>query len=152
MMHGFRQMSPADVYLRGDSLTRLEVRQAVAATEVVPRPKAISAAVSNDVTSRSLVVRCPDTESGYGRLLWREAFAALKKDDERGRTDLYASRFYEDRLAYAVPGDLQTLRFHFPLDGSTAYTELTAKPGLRAIVTIDISTRRFLTCRFIIRP
>jgi hypothetical protein len=35
---------------------------------------------------------------------------------------------------------------------ATAYTSLTAKPGLYAIVTLDISTRRFLTCRFIIRP
>ena len=50
------------------------------ATETLPRPKAISAAVSNDVTSRSLIVRCPETESGYGRFLWREAFALLKRD------------------------------------------------------------------------
>ena len=47
------------------------------------------------------------------------------------RTDVGA------RLAYAIPGDNQTLKFHFPLDGSTAYTTLTAKPGLYAIVTLD---------------
>ena len=125
----------------------------LSATETLPRPKAISAAVSNDVTSRSLIVRCPDTESGYGRFLWREAFALLKRDSERGgRPGLYASRSYTEQLAYAVPGDLQTLRFHFPLDGRTAYTELTAEPGLYAIVTIDRSTSRFMNCRFIIRP
>ena len=126
----------------------------LSATEVLPRPRAISAEVTNDVTSRSLVVLCPDTEAGYGRLLWREAYAALKKDDEVGRwSGLYADAYdVGARLAYGVPGDNQTLKFHFPLDGSTAYTTLTAKPGLYAIVTLDASTRRFLTCRFIIRP
>ena len=115
----------------------------LSATEVLPRPRAISAEVTNDVTSRSLVVRCPDTEAGYGRLLWREAYAALKKDDEVGRwSGLYADAYdVGARLAYGVPGDNQTLKFHFPLDGSTAYTTLTAKPGLYAIVTLDASIR-----------
>ena len=126
----------------------------LSATETVPRPKAISAAVSNDVTTRTLVVRCPDTESGYGRFLWREAFALLKRDSELGRgAGLYAYAWGEgDRRFYAVPGDLQTLRFHFPLDGRTAYTELTAEPGLYAIVTIDRSSGRFINCRFLSRP
>ena len=67
--------------------------------------------------------------------------------------DLYASADGVGyRIAYAVPGDHLTLKFHFPLDGSTAYTTLTAKPGLYAIVVIDASTSRFLTCRFLIRP
>jgi hypothetical protein len=124
-----------------------------AATETIPRPLAISAAVSNDVTWRTLVVRLPETEVGYGRLLWREAYAALKRDDEVGRADLYASALgVGDRLSYAVPGDLQTLKFHFPVDGNTAYASLIAKPGLYAIVTIDRSTSRFLSCRFLIRP
>ena len=127
----------------------------LAATETLPRPKAISAAVTNDVTSRTLVVRLPDTESGYNRLLWREAFMAYRAAAEsgwlRGR-QLWASGASPDRTPYATPGDLQTLRFHFPLDGSTAYTSLTAEPGLYAIVTIDRSTSRFLSCRFLTRP
>ena len=49
----------------------------LSATETLPRPKAISAAVSNDVTSRTLVVRCLRTESGYSRLLWRETYALI---------------------------------------------------------------------------
>jgi hypothetical protein len=45
----------------------------------------------------------------------------------------------------------QQLRFHFP-PGVTAYAKLISKPGLRAIVTIDRSTRRFLSGRFLILP
>jgi hypothetical protein len=56
-----------------------------------------------------------------------------------------------DRLAYAVPGDLQTLKFHFE-PGKTVYAQLIAKPGLRALVTLDRGSRRFLGARFIIRP
>jgi hypothetical protein len=50
-----------------------------AATAPVPSPLAITAAVSNDVLSRTLVVRLPETEKGYSRLLWREAFAAYSR-------------------------------------------------------------------------
>jgi hypothetical protein len=120
------------------------------ATERVPQPYAVTCAVSNDVVSRTLVVRLPETEVGYGRLLWREAYAALKRDDEVGRSDLYASALGADRLAYAVPGDLQTLKFHFP-PGVTAYSKLISKP-VYAIVTIDRGTSRFRTVRFLNRP
>jgi hypothetical protein len=34
----------------------------------------------------------------------------------------------------------------------TAYATLIAKPGLRAIVTVDRGTSRFLSCQFLIRP
>ena len=103
----------------------------------LPQPLAISAAVSNDVLSRTLVVRLPeDAKSSYAALRWREAYGALRREDEVGREDLYAAALGADRLAYAVPGDLQTLRFHFQ-PGIHAYATLIAKPGLRAIVTVD---------------
>ena len=125
----------------------------LSATETLPRPKAISAAVANDALSRTLIVRLPDTESAYSRLLWREAFMAYRSAAEsgwrRGR-QLWASGAAADRLPYATPGDLQTLKFHFP-PGVTAYTSLIAEPDLYGIVTIDRSTSRFLSCRFLTR-
>jgi hypothetical protein len=56
----------------------------VQARERLPQPYAITAAVSNDVLSRTLVVRLPETEVGYSRLLWREAFAAYSRAEESG--------------------------------------------------------------------
>lgn len=124
------------------------------ATEKLPSPVAITAAVSNDVLSRTLVVRLPETEVGYARLLWREAYQAYRAAEEsgwRGNTaPLWATALGADRLAYAVPGDLQTMKFHFE-PGKTVYAQLIAKP-VAAIVTIDRGTSRFRTVRFLHRP
>ena len=123
------------------------------ATERVPSPMAISAAVSNEVLSRTLVVRLPETEKGYTRLLWREAFGAYSRAEESGwsggTAPLSASALGADRITYAMPGDLQTLKFHFPV-GNTGYASLIAKP-VATIVTIDRSTSRFRTVRFLHR-
>ena len=104
----------------------------VQARERLPQPYAITAAVSNDVLSRTLSVRLPETEVGYARLLWREAYQAYKAAKESGWSGgrpLHASALGTDRLAYAVPGDLQTLKFTFQ-PGVTAYTLLISKSGL----------------------
>jgi hypothetical protein len=126
----------------------------VQARERLPQPYAITAAVSNDVLSRTLVVRLPETEVGYSRLLWRGAFAAYSRAEESGwsggTAPLWASALGADRLAYAMPGDLQTLKFHFP-PGVAAYASLISKP-VAAIVTIDRSTSQFRTVRFLHRP
>ena len=45
------------------------------------------------------------------------------------KVPLHASALGTDRLAYAVPGDLQTLKFTFQ-PGVTAYTLLISKSGL----------------------
>jgi hypothetical protein len=125
------------------------------ATTPLPSPLAVVAAVSNDFPSRTLIVRLPETEAGYSRLLWREAFAAYSRAEESGWSGgrpLYASALGAgDRLAYAVPGDLSALKFHFPV-GNSAYAGLIGKPGLYAIVTIDRGTSRFRTVRFLHRP
>ena len=100
--------------------------------------------------SRTLSVRLPQTEVGYSRLLWREAFQAYVKAEESGwggDVQLWAG----DRDAYAVPGELQTLNFHFP-PSVAAYAQLVGKPGLYAIVTIDRGTSRFLSVRFLNLP
>jgi hypothetical protein len=124
-------------------------------TTPVPSPLAVSAAVSNDILSRTLVVRLPEKAGGYEKLLWREAFQAYRAAEENGWTGdtgpLWASALGSDRLAYATSGDLQTLKFHFE-PGKTVYTQLIAKPGVRAIVTLDRSSRQFLGVRFLIRP
>ena len=126
----------------------------VQARERLPQPYAITTAVTNDVLSRTLVVRLPETEVGYARLLWREAFAAYSRAERSGWSGhgpVYASALGAgDRLAYAVPGDLQTLKFPFPIP-APAYTQLISKP-VYAIVTIDRGLARFLNVRFLHRP
>jgi hypothetical protein len=126
----------------------------VQARERLPQPYAVVAAVSNDVVSPTLSVHLPQTEVGYGRLLWRDAYQAYQATEESGwsggTAPLYASALGADRIAYATPGDLQTLQFHFE-PGKTVYAQLIAKP-LSAIVTIDRGTSRFRTVRFLNRP
>jgi hypothetical protein len=99
-------------------------------------------------------VRLPQTEVGYSKLLWREAFQAYRTAEESGwggnTSPLWASALGADRIAYAVPGDLQTLKFHFE-PGKTVYASLISKP-VYAIVTIDRGLSRFLGARFLNRP
>lgn len=56
----------------------------VQARERLPQPYAVVAAVSNDVVSPTLSVHLPQTEVGYGRLLWREAYQAYQATEESG--------------------------------------------------------------------
>ena len=124
------------------------------ATEKVPQPMAVVAAVSNDVLSRTLSVRLPENAGGYEKLLWREAFAAYKAAEERGWSGrvspLWATALGADRLTYALPGDLQTLKFTFER-GKTVYSQLISKP-VSAIVTVGRGTSRFRTVRLLHRP
>jgi hypothetical protein len=111
-------------------------------------------AVTNDILNRTLVVRLPEKAGGYEKLLWREAYAAYRAAEEigwqRDTGPLWASALGSDRLTYAATGDLQTLRIHFE-PGKTVYAQLIAKPGLRALVTLDRGSRRFLGVRFLNR-
>ena len=93
-------------------------------------------------------------KSGNASLLWREGYAAVVRAEENGWSGwgpLWATARVPADCLYAVPGDLQTLRFHFPV-GNTVYAALIAKPGLRAIVTVDWGISRFRNARFLIRP
>ena len=54
------------------------------------------------------------------------------------------------QVARGQPVDGGALSFHFP-PGTAGYTELIGKPGLTAIVTMDIGTRRILGVRFLNR-
>ena len=123
--------------------------------EQVLQPYAVDCAVSNDVVSRTLTVRLPQTVVGYPRLLWREAYQSYAKDEESGwygDGQVWASvQGAGDRVAYAIPGELQTLNFRFQ-PGVAAYAQLVGKPGVYAIVTLDRGLRRFLNVRFLNRP
>jgi hypothetical protein len=124
------------------------------ATEAVPQPRALSCVVSDDVLSRTLSVRLPETANGYGRLLWREAYQALRaaaEDGWRTHPSVWASTPGAYQAAHVKPGELQTLTVHFPA-GESSYSKLVSQPGLYAITTIDLSSRRFLTVAFLNRP
>jgi hypothetical protein len=54
------------------------------ATEKLPQPHLARGVVENDPASRTLSVRLSDHETGYGRLLWRQAFQALAAEEESG--------------------------------------------------------------------
>jgi hypothetical protein len=50
----------------------------ITATERIPRPMVIGGIVINDFESRTLVVKRPETASGYEKLSWRTAHQALQ--------------------------------------------------------------------------
>jgi len=50
-----------------------------AATTRLPQPLAATAVVTNDVPSRTPVVRLSEAAEGYARLLWRQGHQALVK-------------------------------------------------------------------------
>jgi hypothetical protein len=125
-----------------------------AATTVLPKPRAIIGAVSNDVSNRTLIVRRPKDTIGYEAFLWRQAHEALVNAEERGWPSnmrfVWCSAPGKPDLVHAAPGATLTLRFHFPA-GSPAgkvYTELVSKPGLSAIVVVDRETHYFLGVKF----
>ncbi len=53
--------------------------------ERIPAPVAINGVVTNDVATRTLIVRRPQSAiSGYEKLLWREAHGALTRAVDSG--------------------------------------------------------------------
>jgi hypothetical protein len=124
------------------------------ATERLPTPLTISAAVTNDVATRTLIVRRPETASGYERLLWREAHQALTRAEDSGwRTAhpyVWGGAFGDSQIVHGSPGENLTLLFHFPV-GESAYAKLVGRPGLYGLATMDRALRRFMGCKFLHR-
>ncbi len=160
----FRQLTEAEVYLRGGSEPVaaygpggrvVAVRQAAAATEVLPQPKAMIAPVVSDVANMALIVRRPDAAAGYEKLLWREAHAALVQGEERGWPNsmrfVYGNAPGHYQFAHAEPGPNLTLLFAFVVGSAAArvYAQLVSRPGLYAIVMADKSARYFLGVKFL---
>jgi hypothetical protein len=124
----------------------------VTEVQVLPRPKAAVGVVFADVVARTLTVRLSELESGYAKLLWREGWTALRRSQEAGWPIDGAPWVWADvpggrRVVHGQPVDGGALSFHFPV-GTAGFAELVSKPGLTAIVTMDVGTRRILAVRF----
>jgi hypothetical protein len=128
----------------------------VTATEAMPRPKALTAAVFTDVINRTATVRQAEPASGYERLLWQQGWQALRRAHEAGWPSGGAPWVFADapkshRVVHGVPADGGALSFTWPV-GSPGFAELVGRPGLYAIATVDISTHYFSTVKFLHRP
>ena len=121
-------------------------------TEALPRPRAAIGVVFADVVARTLTVRLSEGESGYTKLLWREGWQALRRAQEAGWPPGGPPGIWADvpggrRVVHGQPVDGGMLSFHFP-PGAAGYTALIAKPGVRAIIVMDASSRRILSVTF----
>lgn len=124
-------------------------------TEVVPRPKAVTGAVFADTLSRTLTVRQAEPASGYEKLLWTQAWQALRRAEaagwpEGGAPWVFADAPKSHRVIHGVPADGGALSFTWPV-GSPGFAELVSRPGLYAIATVDIGTHFFSTVKFLHR-
>ena len=124
------------------------------ATTRIPTPLIVDGAVTNDVPSRTLVVRLSESAGGYAQLLWREVHQALVKAQESGwRTSaptLWGGALGNRQIVHGLPGDYQTLLFHFRA-GESVYSELVGKPGLTATVALDRKLCHFMNVQFLNR-
>jgi hypothetical protein len=108
-----------------------------------------------DVAARTLTVRLSEQESGYTKLLWRTGWQALRQAEEAGWPASGAPRVWADapgarRVVYGLPGEGGTLVFRFPA-GTPGFAELVGRPGLTSLVTVDRSTYRILSVKFLSR-
>jgi hypothetical protein len=121
----------------------------------LPRPKAVTAAVFTDVLSRTLTVRQAEPASGYERSLWIKGWQALRQASAAGWPPGAAPWIFADapkshRVIHGVPVEGGALSFTWPV-GSPGFAELVGRPGLYAVVTLDISTHYFSTVKFLHR-
>jgi hypothetical protein len=122
------------------------------ATTPLPQPLTVAAPVTNDVMSRTLIVRRPRDAGGYQKLLWREAHEALRQSEEAGwplsgAPWLSAAGAGQRDIARGLTGPNLALHFHFPV-GVAAYYDLVSRPVLRAYVTVDKNTGFFTGVTF----
>jgi hypothetical protein len=147
------EASPAQAMHRAQVLHRA---QAVAVEVPVPRPKVVVCVVFADTATRTLSVRPGDTVGGYEQAIWREAWQSQRRAQEGGWPPTGARWLWADvpgapRVVHGLPAEGGVMSFHFPV-GVAGFGTLIGKPGLVALVSLDISTREFLTCRFLNRP
>jgi hypothetical protein len=148
---------PPGVWLfEGESpAARLVQHRALAATAEgpLPRPKAVDCVVFADTATRTLSVRPGDRVGGYEKAIWREAWQSQRRAQEDGWPASGSPWLWADvpgapRAVHGLPTEGGVMSFHFPV-GTAGFGTLIAKPGLVAVVTVDLSTRRFLTCKFL---
>jgi hypothetical protein len=128
----------------------------VTAVEALPQPQAVDAVVFVDAVERTLTARLRDQAGGYERLLWTQAWQALRRAWEAGWPANGAPWVFADvpgarQVVHGLPTEGGTLQFSFP-PGTPGFAELISKPGVVAVVTVDRGTQRFLACRFLNRP
>ena len=106
----------------------------LSATERVTRPFIVDAVVVPDSVDRTLYVKRPEAESGYGLLLWRESHMALMRAQEtgwrNGHQTVWAGVAGDSRVTNAVAVPNLKLMFLFPPDtaGKDAYRQLVGAP------------------------
>jgi hypothetical protein len=127
----------------------------ISATEPLPQPVAMPGVVTTNVLTRTLTVARPDQLSGYQKLAWRTAHESLVQAEQNGwpvsgAPFVWASTPDQRNIVHGTPGANLTLEFKFPA-GETAYTSLVSRPGLRALVVVDESTRYFVSVKFLSR-
>jgi len=111
-----------------------------------------------DSVNRTLYVKRPEAESGYGLLLWRESHMALMRAQEtgwrNGHQTVWAGVAGDSRVTNAVAVPNLKLMFLFPPDaaGKDAYRQLVGAPNLVASVRMDRESCRFLGVTFSKRP
>jgi hypothetical protein len=96
-----------------------------------------------------------DAVGGYEKLLWTQAWQALRRAEQAGWPPDAAQPVWADlpgarQVAHSLPTEAGTLTFRFPV-GAAGFAKLISRPGVVAIVTVDRSTLRFMTCRFLNR-
>lgn len=119
----------------------------------MPRPKAVVGAVFSDPLSRTLHVRQAEPVGGLERLLWRQAWLALRAAEAAGwpadgPPAVWANTPSARQVVHGGPGDGGTLVFRFPTGGTAGFGELIGRPGLSALVTIDLGSHWFLGVTF----
>ena len=111
--------------------------------ETVPAQLAVDATVTHDPATRSLLVKV----FGVGATFWRRGYAALERDAYRERA-VYAHARGRREIGRGVAERDGWLRFKVD---DQVYRELTAKPGLHAIATVDQQADRILGVKFLHR-
>ena len=144
--------APSGVFTEWGGRPGISTRAVKSTSTPLPSPMAMLGLVTIDNWQRNLIVRRPENLSGYEKLAWRRGHELLVQAEQSGWPStgapfVYAHGAGQTDIAYAVPGDNLTLKFHFPA-GKDAYRELVSKPGLTAFVTVDRSTGFFMSCRF----
>jgi hypothetical protein len=125
-------------------------------TEVLPQPRAATGAVFIDHSARTLTVRLSELESGYLQTLWRSGWTALRRAQEAGWPPggpgwVWADAPGSYQEVHGIPVDGGALAFTWPV-GTPGFGDLVGKPGLAAIVTMDVNTHWISTVRFLHKP
>jgi hypothetical protein len=148
---------PAGVFVFDDEASparALMQHRAKAATAEapLPRPKAVDCVVFADTATRTLSLRPGDQVGGYEKAIWREAWQSQRRSQEDGWPPSGSQWLWADvpgapRAVHGLPAEGGVMSFHFPV-GTAGFGALISRPGLVAVVTVDLAARRFLTCKF----